>query len=145
MKHCGEEHDDTNDSFVRQFIRSTATGEKYDRVELLQTARDMFQAGDDTSATTLRWIIYHLANYPEAQSQLQKEVDTVVGCDRLPSLSDEMHMPFTQAFILETMRRYTLVPLGVLRKTMCDTQVGNCFIPDNTLVRVDMYRLLCVW
>jgi len=144
IKNCDEEQDDTNDSFVRQFIRSTPTGGKYDRDELLQTSRDLFQGGDDTSSTTLRWILLHLANHPDAQSCLQKEVDTVVGCDRLPSLDDEVNMPFTQAFILETMRRYTLVPLSLFRKTMCDTQVGDCFVPDKILVSLDIYRLLCV-
>jgi len=137
MKDFNDEQDDTtNDSFVRQFIRSTPTGEEYDREELVMTACDLFLAGDDTSSTTLRWILIHMANHPDVQSRLQKEVDTVIGCDRLPSLDDEVDMPYTQAFILEIMRRRTLVPLSLLHRTLCDTQVANYFVPAGSTVNV---------
>ncbi len=139
VQQCNDEQDDINDSFIRQFIKSTPTGEDYDRDELLQTARDLFQAGDDTSSTTLRWVLFHLANHPEVQSRLQSELDSVVGFDRLPSLADEVNMPYTQAFILETMRRRTLVPLSLFRRTMCDTQVGHHFVPAETMVNIVLH------
>ena len=98
-------------------------------------------AGDDTSSTTLRWILLHLVNHPDIQSRLQREVDTVVGNDRLPSLADEINMPFTQAFILETMRRHTLAPLAVFHSTVCDTQVGDFFVPMGAMVSLPFYSI----
>jgi len=133
------EQDDANDSFVRQFIRSTPTGEECDYDELVRTAYDLILAGDDTSSTTLRWILFHLANHPNVQSRLQEEVDSVVGCDRLPSLADEANMPYIQAFILETMRRRTLAPLSVFRATVCDTQVGDYFVPRGAMASDALY------
>ena len=136
IQQCNGEQDDINDSFIRQFIKSAPYGGEYDREDLLQTARELFQGGDDTSSTTLRWILVHLANHPEVQNRLQSELDSVIGFDRLPSLADEVNMPYTQAFILETMRRRTLAPLSGLRRTTCDTQVGDCFVPAETMVNV---------
>ena len=44
----------------------------------------MFQAGYDTTASTLSWIIAFLVNYPDYQEELQQQIDKVVGRDRLP-------------------------------------------------------------
>ena len=107
----------------------------FDFEDLTIAVRDFLLAGDGTSSITLRIALMLLANHPETQARMQKEIDVVVGKDRLPSLNDEPNLPFTQAFILETMRRYTLVPLAVPHMTTCDTQLGNLFIPANTMVR----------
>ena len=51
---------------------------------LLGSINDMFQAGYDTTASTLSWIIAFLVNYPDYQEELQQQIDKVVGRDRLP-------------------------------------------------------------
>ena len=51
---------------------------------MLGTLNDMFQAGYDTTATTLYWIIAFLVNYPQYQEALQQQIDDVVGRERLP-------------------------------------------------------------
>jgi cytochrome P450 len=107
---------------------------EFDREELVFTLRDLFIGGDDTTATNLRWILIHLANQPDVQKRLQDEVDRVVGTNRLPSLDDEIKMPYTQAVILETFRRHTLLPLAMFHATTCDTEVGGCFVPANSTV-----------
>ena len=54
---------------------------------------------------------------------------------RLPDLSDEPNLPFTEAFTLEVMRYRTLVPL-LQHATLRATEVDGCFIPENTSVRI---------
>ena len=51
---------------------------------MLGTLNDMFHAGYDTTATTLYWIIAFLVNYPQYQEEIQRQIDDVVGRDRLP-------------------------------------------------------------
>jgi cytochrome P450 len=131
------------DSFVRRFIESTAVNREtmtslkdadFDREELKYVLRDFFTAGEETTATGLRWALLLLANHPHVQNRIQDEVDSVVGKDRQPSLDDESQMSYTQAVILESLRRHTPTPLGLFRATTCDTQVGINFIPENTTV-----------
>jgi cytochrome P450 len=105
-----------------------------DREELLQVARELFTAGTETSTSTIRWFLVLMANHPEIQSQMREEIDTVIGLDRLPSLEDEKSMPYSNAVIMETMRRYTIAPLSLFHSTMCDTSVGDYFVPANTTV-----------
>lgn len=49
---------------------------------------DLFVAGGETTATTLRWAVLLLSYYPDVQKQLQTEIDTVVGKERQPTLED---------------------------------------------------------
>jgi cytochrome P450 len=46
----------------------------------------LFIAGSDTTATTIRWALFFLANTPAVQKKCQEELDRVVGQDRLPSI-----------------------------------------------------------
>ncbi len=49
---------------------------------------DLFVAGGETTATTLRWAFLLLSWHPEIQKKLQDEIDSVVGRERLPTLED---------------------------------------------------------
>lgn len=127
----------SEDSFIRQFVAAQLgdDGKELDREELIFAVRELFVAGTDTVSNTLLWAVVLLANHPNVQTRLQHEVDSVVGADRLPALTDESSMPYTQAVILETMRRHTMVPRSLFRATLCDTRIaGDLFIPAKTMV-----------
>lgn len=49
---------------------------------------DLFVAGGETTATTLRWAVLLLAYYPDVQRKMQNEIDAVVGKDRRPTITD---------------------------------------------------------
>jgi len=141
MDHSTDEAAACDSSLVGQIVASSKVKEgqqiadvDFDLEDLMISVRDFLIAGDDTSSTTLRMALLSLANHPETQTRMQGEIDSVVGRDRLPSLNDESNLPFSQAVILETMRRYTLIPLSLPRTTTCDTQLGNLFLPANTTV-----------
>ena len=139
-----------NDSFIRRFLEMRNSLDKkeatvteserllptdvFDDEELLYIVRDLYAAAIDTLVSTIRWFLIMMANHRDVQIRMQKEVDAIVGRDRLPSLDDESSMPYSQAVILETMRRHTLVPLSLFHETTCDTRVGEYFIPANTMV-----------
>ena len=136
------ENGERKDSFVRRFVELTSTTRKltslakadFDRKELCEALHCMFAGGDDTSSTTLLGTLVELANHPEIQTRLHKEIDEVVGTARLPLLEDQYKMPYTQAVVLESLRRYTVIPLSPYRETTCDTHVDGCFIPEKTVV-----------
>ena len=53
---------------------------------------------------------------------------------RLPSLDDLPNLPYTEAFILEVMRRVTAVPLGTPHSTSRTTKLNGHTIPKGTQV-----------
>ena len=49
---------------------------------------DLFVAGGETTATTLRWAVLLLSYFPDVQQQVQTEIETVIGKERRPTLED---------------------------------------------------------
>ena len=72
-----------------------------------------FSAGTETSSNTLAWCLLRLIADPDVQQRIRDEIIETCGEDRLPTYSDRSKMPFTEAFLLEVQRLYTVVPLGM--------------------------------
>lgn len=52
-----------------------------------------------------------MSEYPEAMAKAQREIDSVVGNDRLPTLSDRKNLPYVDALFNECFRYGAGVPL----------------------------------
>ena len=55
---------------------------------LIVTLLDLFNAGHETTATSLRWFYLYMMHYPEVQAKVQMEIDTEIGRDREPRWED---------------------------------------------------------
>jgi cytochrome P450 family 2 subfamily U polypeptide 1 len=75
-----------------------------------------------------------LANHPEVQTRFQNELDDGVPKDRLPSLDDKPRLPYTEAVILEVMRRHIVIPFFVPHATFKDTELYGYYIPKGCIV-----------
>ena len=67
---------------------SSFFGEK-GRENLANTLYDLFLAGSETTATTLKWALLYMARYPSVQKKVQQEMDTAIGHGLPPSLKDK--------------------------------------------------------
>ncbi|CAL8112753.1 unnamed protein product [Orchesella dallaii] len=106
---------------------------------MLTTLLDLFFAGGETTANTIHWICLYLAVHPHVQKKLQDEIDNVVGNSRMPSLSDELNMPYTQAVIQESMRFTSLTPVAIFHSTTQNVNLRGYKIPQNTMVLMNLY------
>ncbi|OWR44462.1 cytochrome P450 CYP304F2 [Danaus plexippus plexippus] len=100
----------------------------------------MFPAASAVQAV-LTFLVERLLIQPEVQDRIHEEIDRVVGRDRMPSLDDRQNMPYTEACIREIMRFETLVPLGVLHRTVKPTTIDEYHIPENTVVAFNYVSL----
>lgn len=85
--------DDPRD-FVDHFLIEQQKNEKnpestFTDKQLLTMVIELFVAGGETTATTLRWALLLLAKYPDIQEKLQEEIDQVIGQDRPPYIEDQ--------------------------------------------------------
>jgi hypothetical protein len=64
-----------------------------------------------TSATITGFFLA-MALYPAVFKKAQKEIDAVVGTQRIPSISDKVDLPYTTALIRELFRWTVVVPNG---------------------------------
>ena len=103
-------------------------------IELLSVVNDFFLAGTETTSTTLRWALLIMMAYPDVQQRVQKEIDAVVGRDRLPKLSDKPDLPYTEAVIHEIQRYGGIVFIGLPRQTAEETEFRGYTIPKDTFI-----------
>ncbi|KAM9704258.1 uncharacterized protein ACNS7B_002646 [Menidia menidia] len=117
----------------QQLEESGATNSHFHDSNLLVTVSNLFNAGTETTSTTLRWGLLLMAKYPKIQAQVQEEVRRVMG-DRQVQLADRKNMPFTNAVIHETQRLASIVPTSVPHRTTKDITFHGYFIKKGTTV-----------
>ncbi|KAI0754716.1 cytochrome P450 98A3 [Daedaleopsis nitida] len=100
-----------------------------------------YAAGLDTQYAALQRFFLAMALYPEAQKKAQAELDAVVGTDRLPDLSDRDALQYVNAVVKETLRWYTVVPLGVPHCTTEEDEYNGYYIPKDATVLVNIWAI----
>ncbi|KAH6906083.1 cytochrome P450 [Coprinopsis sp. MPI-PUGE-AT-0042] len=101
-----------------------------------------FLGGADTTASSGLALVLALAMHPEVQKRAQKEVDAVVGTERVPSFEDLERLPYIQAVVKEVSRWHTVVPLGVPHAATNDDDLNGYRIPAGTLVITNNWAIL---
>ena len=90
---------------------------------------DLFLAGMETTSSSLLWSFLYLLHFPDCQKKIHKEIDQIVGRNRLPSLNDRGNMHYVNAFLLESMRFASFVPTAVFHHTESDIKLREYVIP----------------
>ncbi|XP_070696899.1 cytochrome P450 1B1 [Pempheris klunzingeri] len=132
---------DMTDAFIVTMDQLRDKGLSSGKDYVAPTVGDIFGASQDTLSTALQWIILILVKYPEMQVRLQQEVDKVVDRSRLPSMEDQLQLPYVMAFIYEVMRYTSFVPLTIPHSTITDTSIMGYNIPKNTVVFINQWSI----
>ena len=77
------------------------------------------------------------------QAGLHRELDDVIGPQRLPELSDRSKLPYFHAFLTETMRIIStnINPLAIPHLTMWDASLAGFYIPWDMTVIVNFWAI----
>ncbi|OAG38750.1 hypothetical protein AYO21_07103 [Fonsecaea monophora] len=78
--------------------------DRLEDVQIAHNAGNGFGAAMDTTSNTLMGFIKAMALYPEVQAKGQKEIDSVIGADKMPSWDDRARLPYIRAIVEETVR-----------------------------------------
>lgn len=105
----------------------------YNSENLLVSVANLFSAGTDTTATTLRWGLLLMAKYPQIQGQLQEELSSMIG-SRQVRVEDRKNLPYTDAVIHEIQRLANIVPMSLPHTTSQDITFQGYFIKKGTVV-----------
>ncbi|XP_030592160.1 cytochrome P450 2K1-like [Archocentrus centrarchus] len=114
-------------------VQSGVTDTHYNEENLIFTVANLFAAGTDTTAVTMRWCLLLMAKYPHIQEQVHKELKQVVG-SRQVCADDRKSLPYTDAVIHETQRLADIVPMSLPHQTSCDITFRGFFIRKGTIV-----------
>ena len=118
--------------------RDESGGRMSDR-QLRDEAMTLFLAGHDTTALTLSWCWYLLAQNPQAYDALQAELATVLG-GRPPTPADLPRLPYTERVVLETMRLYPAAYM-MGRQAVAACELGGYRLPAGATVLMGQWLM----
>nr|BAV93948.1 cytochrome P450 3201B2 [Chamberlinius hualienensis] len=139
------------DDFIDHYIAAIKEHEKQTLGEekhlntkrLTGTLWDLFVAGTDTTVTTALWGFLYICLWPEVQKKAQKELDEVIGRERLPCLSDFQSgkLPYVDAMIMEVHRFASIVPLSLVHCPLDTVEIFGYKIPKRTPCIQSIYNV----
>uniref|UniRef100_M3YDU2 Uncharacterized protein n=1 Tax=Mustela putorius furo TaxID=9669 RepID=M3YDU2_MUSPF len=126
MTFLDHQHDIDNDprSFTDAFLvrqqeeKGTSTAYFSDE-NLVALVSNLFVAGTETTASTLRWALLLMLRYPEVQKNVCDEITKVVGSAQ-PRIAHRTQMPYTDAVIHEVQRFANILPTSLPHATTTD-------------------------
>ncbi|KAI8293247.1 Cytochrome P450 monooxygenase gsfF [Colletotrichum sp. SAR 10_98] len=92
--------------------------DQFDNSDLVSMATSNIFAGSDTTAISIRAIIYYMLKYPEAKRKLVEEVDTLWQQGKLSdpvTVAESEKMPYLQAAMYEALRLHPAVGMTLPR------------------------------
>ncbi|KAJ7937382.1 cytochrome P450 [Mycena leptocephala] len=103
------------------------------------SSASLYSAGADTTVSAVNAFFLAMALYPAVQAKAQREIDAMVGGDRLPTFADREDLPYVDALVKEVCR-YSLTtrfflsvrvnaPSGVPHRATRDDVYEGHFIP----------------
>ncbi|GFS19416.1 cytochrome P450 2J6 [Elysia marginata] len=143
-KHIKELLADHEESFdphnIRDFVdlalqmrRSDPKRRHFEDLNMRRAIVDMFNAGSETTATTLQWLLFYMANNPDIQARCQAEIDEVLGDGRKVTYSDRDKLKYTEACVLEVLRVRPVAPFGFPRYVEEDFKLHGYTIPKGSV------------
>ncbi len=100
--------------------------------QLRDEAMTLFLAGHDTTALTLSWTCYVLAQTPEVDAKLYDELRAVLG-DRPPSVEDLPRLRYADRVVRESMRLYPPA-YAIGREALAACELGGYDVPRGQTV-----------
>ena len=113
--------------------KSSEMGAAMTDKQLRDEVLTLFLAGHDTTALTLTWTLYLLAQHPDVEARLRAELEAVLG-NRPATAADKPNLKYAEQVIHESMRLYP--PAWVVgRSALADCAIGGHSVAKgNTII-----------
>ncbi|ELW66731.1 Cytochrome P450 2C21 [Tupaia chinensis] len=109
---------------------------------LITTIWDLFNAGSESTSTTLKYGLLLLLKHPEISAKVQEEIHNVIGRHRSPCMQDRSRMPYTDAVVHEIQRYIDLSPNSLPHTVTQDVKFREYTIPKGTGILVSLTSVL---
>ncbi|CAE7175224.1 unnamed protein product [Rhizoctonia solani] len=110
----------------------------------METAASLYGGGADTTVSAISTFFVAMLHYPEAQKLAQKEIDQVLGKDRLPTFADRASLPYVESLYKEVMRWQPIGPIGIPHRlgSEVDDEYKGMRIPANATVIANIRHMV---
>ncbi|KAF9523255.1 putative monooxygenase [Crepidotus variabilis] len=101
----------------------------------------MLGGGLDTNISAILTFLLCMILNPNVQRKAQAEIDTIIGQDRLPLISDRPDLPYVRSVIAETFRWAPPVPLCVPHVLNQDDIYNDYYLPKGTMIMPNIWAM----
>ncbi|KAK1592093.1 hypothetical protein Q3G72_019396 [Acer saccharum] len=122
------------------FMGSEETEYRIERDHIKAILLDMLAAAMDTSAATIEWALSELIKYPRIMKKVHKELENVVGKDRMVEESDLDNLEYLNMVIKETFRIHPVVPF-LIHESREDCTVNGFHIPNKSRIFINTWAI----
>ncbi|VDC03997.1 unnamed protein product [Peniophora sp. CBMAI 1063] len=129
-------------SMVADLLEESDRSSAEDIYVIKWAAASMYAGGADTTRSLISSYFLFMALFPEAQEKAQAEIDSVIGRDRLPTLSDRPNLPYVEALVSESMRWAPVAPMAIPHRLVQDDVYNGYHLPAGSLVLANVYAML---
>ena len=141
-KQTGDRLDDLLDMLL--YAADEDTGETMSETQLRDECVTLFTAGHETTAVSMAWLLYLLAQHPDVLARLRAEADDVLGTNTgpgtLPPVAAFRTLPYALQVVQEALRLYPPA-WAMSRMALNDDHIGPYRIPKGDTVVVSPYLL----
>lgn len=103
--------------------------------------QDLLAAAIDPTAATMEWAMTELIRHPRVMKKLQKEIESVVGLDRMVDESDLDKVEYLEMVIKEILRFRPVSPLLIPHESTENCTIDGFHIPKESTVVFNMYTI----
>ncbi|XP_032688235.1 cytochrome P450 4C1-like isoform X2 [Odontomachus brunneus] len=126
-------------AFLDILMEASDEDKKFTRKEIIDEINTMSFGATDTTAITLNFMMFMLANFPEVQQKVYEELLKIYGTQdpKFASVKfeDLQHMNYMERVIKETLRLFSIVPV-VGRQLDTDLQIGDYILPKGAEIAI---------
>ncbi|KAJ7187845.1 putative monooxygenase [Mycena filopes] len=109
---------------------------------LAYSASAVMGGGMDTNTTTLLVFFLAMMLNPTIQEKARKELDEVIGQDRLPTIADKGSLPYMRSLMTEVFRWHQAIPLGIPHALIRDDIYEGMYLPKGSLMIPNVWYML---
>ena len=126
------------DDLLSGLLQTQAIGRRAMSDEQLRDeVMTLLLAGHETTAVSLSWTWYLLAQYPEVEKKLWSELRAVLN-GRSPRVQDLSRLPYTERVVKEAMRLYPPA-WAIVRNSLKDSDLGGYRVPAGATVMMSQW------
>ncbi|KAK3101328.1 hypothetical protein FSP39_002716 [Pinctada imbricata] len=126
------------DAFLLEQESQSSSNSYYSDDQLLETILNFFNAGTETTSTTIRWTIYYLITHPEVQAKMYEEIKLGLGASSCVSMTFRQNLPYCEAVITESLRLANIAPQSIPHGTCHDVTWNGYVIPKGSTVILNL-------
>lgn len=123
------------------FMGSEETEYRVERDTIKAIILDILVASMDTSASAIEWTISELIKHPRVMIEVQKELENVVGKQRMLDESDLDKLEYLNMVVKESFRLHPVVPLLIPHASREDCIVNGYHIPKNSRIFINTWAI----